>query len=229
MASMRAWVIRAGDGGASVDEFVDGGFVGLAYDAVGDLRRFDRWTIERILEDEGISPVDVHASTLISFQHEVFGGDLVVLPDPSRSEVAAGVVTGAYDHASYLPEGQHRHRRGVEWLARHPRADLPAVLAEVQRQRVAIRRVDSPSLEAYVADLRAGSIGRPADQKVAPRAARAPRASAGSSPRRAASPRRTTPAAPRKAEVATRRCDGCYQTKPVTQFDDDGPFCRDCA
>jgi hypothetical protein len=227
MATMRAWVIRGGEGGGSVDEFVDLGIIGLGYDGVEDLRRLDRWTIERRLEDVGMSTVDAHADVLISFLHEVLSGDVVVMPDPSRGEVVIGVVDGPYDHATHLGPDQHRHRRRVEWIARHPRTDLPTVLADVQRQRVALRRVDSPSIDEHLAQVRSGEIGRPADQRTAPRAARAPRASAG--PRAPRAPRPSRATAPKKPEMATRRCDGCYQTKPLTQFDPDEALCRDCA
>jgi hypothetical protein len=224
MATMRAWVIRGGEGGGSVDEFVDAGIIALGYDGVGDLRSLDRWTIERRLEDAGMSTIDAHADVLISFLHEVFSGDVVVMPDPSRGEVVVGVVDGPYDHATHLGPDQHRHRRRVEWIARHGRADLPPVLADVGRQRVPLRRVDSPSIDEHLARLRAGELGRPADQRTAPRVARAPRASAG--PR---APRASRAAAPKKPELATRRCEACFQSKPVSQFDGDETLCRDCA
>lgn len=232
MATMRGWIIRGGDGGRSVDAFVADGIIGLGYPEVGDVHRFDRWTLERTLEDAGYHPPDVHADTLRAFADGVVSGDPVVMPDPSRGEVVVGVVTGAYDCASYLAEDEHRHRRKVEWLARHPKADLPTVLADVQRQRVPLRRVDSPSIDTYLASVRAGEIGRPADQTTAPRAPRAPRATGSGSGRAAgssASRRAAAPAAPKKAVVATRRCDGCFQTKPVTQFEADETLCRDCA
>lgn len=231
MARMRAWIIRGGEGGRSVDAFVADGIIGLGYPEVGDVHRLDRWDLERTLEDAGYRPPDVHADTLVAFANAVVSGDPVVMPDPSRGEVVVGVVSGAYDCASYLAEDEHRHRRKVTWLARHAKADLPVVLSDVQRQRVPLRRVDSPSIEAYLASVRAGEIGRPADQTTAPRAPRAARTagsssrSAGSSPSR----RSSAPPAPRKAVVATRRCDGCFQTKPVTQFEADDPLCRDCA
>lgn len=225
---MRAWIVRAGEGGAHVDEFVDQGIVGLPYEVVGDLRRLDRWAIERDLEAVGMTPVDAHATVLISFLHEVLSGDAVVMPDPSRGEVVVGVIDGPYDFAPGRGEEAHPHRRKVEWIARHPRADLPAVLADVARQRVPLRRVDASSIADHVAALRDGRVGRPADQRTAPRAPRAPRAAAG--PRRSSSGGAARPrATPRKAEVATRRCDACFQTKPITQFDGDEPFCRDCA
>ncbi|HRW36447.1 MAG: hypothetical protein KDB04_13390 [Acidimicrobiales bacterium] len=229
---MRAWIIRAGEGGAHVDEFVDQGIVALGYDAVDDLRRMDRWDIERALERVGISPPDAHATILISFLHEVLSGDLVVMPDSSRGEVVVGVVDGPYDFVPGRDEDDHPHRRKVEWLARHPRTDLPTVLADVQRQRVALRRVDSPSIDDHLARVRAGEVGRPADQRTAPRPPRTPRATSSSAPRAPRSSSGSSSRArvtPRKAEVATRRCEACFQTKPVTQFDGDDPLCRDCA
>ena len=198
---MRAWIIRAGEGGAHVDEFVDQGVVALGYDAIDDLRRMDRWDIERALERVGISPPDAHATILISFLHEVLSGDLVVMPDSSRGEVVVGVVDGPYDFVPGRDEDDHPHRRKVEWLARHPRTDLPTVLADVQRQRVALRRVDSPSIDDHLARVRAGEVGRPADQRTAPRPPRTPpraRREASATPPGAA-PRaiRGSPAAPR--------------------------------
>ena len=226
---MRAWIIRAGDDGRAVDRFVDEGVIGLGYDVVGDLERLDRWSIERALDDAGASTVDVHASMLISFLHEIVRGDVVVMPDSNRGEVVIGVIDGGYQHASWLPDDQHRHRRQVRWIARHPRADLPQVLADAGRQRAVLRRVDSPQVADHLAQVTAGELGRPADQATperAPRAASPRRTSASGSTRT-----RRPPAAPRPraAVVPTRRCDGCMQTKPVTQFDGDDPWCRDCA
>jgi hypothetical protein len=229
MATMRAWIIRAGSDGRSVDRFVDEGIIALDYDAIDDLTRLDRWSIERRLEDVDLRPADVHADLLISFLHEVVRGDVVVMADTARSEVVIGVVDGGYEHAAWLPEGQHRHRRRVDWLARHPRADLPSILADVSRQRVAMRRVDSPQIDDHLAAVRAGTIGRPADQRTAPRPARASSTGSVSRTRTTArAPRRAPTPRPGPATVATRRCDGCFQTKPVTQFDGDGPWCRDC-
>ncbi len=224
---MRAWIIRGGDGGRFVDEFVDDGFVGPGYDAVGDLRRLDRWDIERSLERVGATTVDVHASVLLSFLHEVLTGDLVVLADTGRSEVVVGVIDGPYDYVPGRTDDDHPHRRKVRWIARHRWAELPPVLADGQRQRIALRRVDSPSIDEHLARLEAGEIGRPASQRGPVRAERSPGAPrAPRAPRSAAA--RSTPARPRKAEVSTRRCVVCFQTKPVTQFDGDSPSCRDC-
>lgn len=230
MATMRAWIVRAGDGGSHADEFVDGGFIGLPYDAVGDLRRLDRWAIERDLEAVGMTPVDAHATVLISFLHEVLSGDLVVMPDPGHGDVVIGVIDGPYQYAPGRSDDDHPHRRNVAWVARHGRADLPVVLADAARQRAPLRRVDSPSIDEHLARLRAGELGRPADQRSAPRPERSAAGGGEPSARAPRAPRAPRPrATPKKAEVATRRCEACFQTKPVTQFDGDEPYCRDCA
>jgi hypothetical protein len=229
MGAMRAWIVRAGEGGAFVDSFVDEGIVGLPYEVVGDLRRLDRWAIERDLESVGMTPVDAHATMLISFLHEVLSGDAVVMPDPGRGEVVIGIVDGPYEYAPGRSDDDHPHRRKVRWIARHGRADLPTALADAARQRVALRRVDSSSIDEHVARLEAGTLGRPAAQRSAPRPARTASSSSGPRAPRARSSAARPRATPIKAEVATRRCEACFQTKPVSQFDDDEPYCRDCA
>jgi hypothetical protein len=225
---VRGWIIRGGEGNRLIDEFIDAGVIGLGYPSVPDARRVDRWDIERILEAEGSPAVDLHAAMLISFVHEVVVGDAVIMPDTPRGDVVIGVIAGPYEFHPEIDPHRHRHRRRVEWLGRHPRNELPAALHDLHRQRVTLRRVDVAALDEHLRRVRSGELGRPAADRRAPRAPAGPRA-----PRSPRAPRasRASAASTRvaKAEIATRRCVGCFQTKPTSLFDGDDPLCRDCA
>jgi hypothetical protein len=223
---VRGWIIRGGEGNRLIDEFIDAGVVGVGYPSVPDARRVDRWDIERILEEDGSPAVDLHASMLIQFVHEIVVGDAVIMPDTPRGEVVVGVIDGPYEFHPELPPERDRHRRRVTWLGRHARSELPAVLQDLHRQRMALRRVDVAALGDHLERIRAGELGRPATQRTAPRAPRAPRAAG--APRAPRAPR-SAPARPAKPEPAARRCEACFQTKALTLFDGDSTFCRDCA
>lgn len=222
---MRAWIIRGGEGGEAVDRFIDESIIGLGYGEVPDLEKVDRWDIKTALDNAGYSNPEAHADTLIAFLHEMVNGDGVFMSDPNHGDVVVGVIDGPYNCASYLETHEYRHRRKVRWIARHDRSALPVVLNDTARQRSVLRRVDSPSIRTHIDALESGALGRPATQRSAPRAPRVPGSASGSASR----PRRSSASSPKKPVIATRRCDGCYQTKPVTQFDGDETLCRDCA
>ncbi|MGK9270703.1 restriction endonuclease [Williamsia muralis] len=101
-------------------DLVDGRFVSIGWDEIGDLKAIgaDRASIKSQLaaaypaSKPGAFPV--WAGVLLRFGFEMERGDLVVAPNKADSTINFGEVVGDYQ---FLPdEPTHRHRRSVRWL-----------------------------------------------------------------------------------------------------------------
>lgn len=215
------WVIRGGDDDRLVVPFVGEGFVGIDFDEVPDAEILTRLEIRRSLDRDGSSAdFDAFEATLSAFVRELQVGDSILLLDRPCDEVVVGTVTGRYEFHDEVGPGGCRHRRPVEWLARHPVAQLPAAVQPVARQRLLLQQHRDAEWSAYLGTVRDGAVGRePADRPppvVRERAAR----SSSAAPRRAARPAKPTP-------VTTRTCPSCHlQTHPDRFV---GEYCADCA
>lgn len=100
-------------------ELVDGGFISIGWQNIGDLREigFDREELKRALSqaypDDKPRAVAGWAGIMLRFGSEISVGDVIVAPYRPDSTINIGVVTGEYE---FHPEVQdHRHRRRVRW------------------------------------------------------------------------------------------------------------------
>jgi restriction system protein len=104
---------------ALTTELVDGGFVSIGWEKIGDISKIgpDREALK--LAQKTAYPetkpgaIPVQAGTLYRFAFGIEIGDVIVAPYRPDSTINIGVVTGPYQ---YLPDAPlHPHRRPVQW------------------------------------------------------------------------------------------------------------------
>ena len=104
---------------ALTTELIDGGFVSIGWDNIGDLSMIgpDRGALKEAQKDAypDTKPgaVPVHAGTLHRFAFEIEVGDVIVAPYRADSTINIGVVSGPYQYVPDAPT--HPHRRPVQW------------------------------------------------------------------------------------------------------------------
>lgn len=100
-------------------ELVDGGFISIGWDELGDLREIgsDREALKAALTkaypDDKPRTVAGWAGILLRFGAEIAEGDVIVAPYRPDSTINIGIVTGPYEF--HAKEPTHRHRRRVRW------------------------------------------------------------------------------------------------------------------
>jgi len=105
---------------ALTTELVDGGFVSIGWDRIGDISEIgpDREALKEAQKqaypETKPGGIPVQAGTLHRFAFEIKVGDVVVAPYKPDSTINIGVVSGPYQYASQAPS--HRHRRPVRWM-----------------------------------------------------------------------------------------------------------------
>lgn len=112
------------------EELIDGGFISIGYEAMGDLRRVgnDQQAMKEEVEAKYPSikagAIPVWAGTLRRFAFALEIGDIVIAPNRAASTLNFGRITGDYTWDDTAPE--HKSRRSVTWLRRDvPRTDFP--------------------------------------------------------------------------------------------------------
>ena len=211
------WVIRGGEQNRLVDRFIDQGVIGVGYGQVPDAEILTRSEIRRFLLDESsTSALDAQVAMLTAFVREIQIGDSVLVPDTLRGEVVVGTVTGRYEFDGDLRPDDFRHRRTVDWLARHAIADLPTEVQGVAKQRLTLQQHRDAEWSGYLAQVRDGAIGRDPKDRPARSAAPAPRRASRSGATRATKP-----------VVPMRTCPSCFLQQHPDRFR--GDICVDCA
>lgn len=100
-------------------ELVDGGFISIGWEGIGDLRQVgeDRTRLKVLLEETfpeaKAGAIPVWAGVLTRFAFEIQVGDLIIAPYKPDSTLNFGVVTGSYEFVPTAPV--HKHRRKVRW------------------------------------------------------------------------------------------------------------------
>jgi restriction system protein len=118
-ADCRIWAIHNDRRDVS---FVDGGFVGIGWARIGDLRAIgaDREALRAALQvsypEKPPRAIAAWAGMLLRFGFELGRGDLVVHPDKADRTLALGRIAGSYEYLD-SPDTAVPHRRRVEWLA----------------------------------------------------------------------------------------------------------------
>ncbi len=104
---------------ALTDELIDGGFVSIGWDEIGDLREVGlardqlKAALAAKYPDDKPRAIAAWAGTLLRFADEISEGDVVVAPYRPDSTINIGIVTGPYEFHPEAPT--HRHRRRVRW------------------------------------------------------------------------------------------------------------------
>ena len=211
------WVIRGGEENRLVDRFVDAGAIAVVFPEVPDAEILTRSEIRRSLASgQTTAALDAQEAMLSAFVREIQVGDSVLLPDPSRGEVIVGTVTSGYEFQGDPPGDDFRHRRTVDWLARHPVSDLPSAVQPAAKARALLQQDRNAAWSAYLAQVREGEIGRDPKDRRAKTVTSTPR-------------RRSSTAAVRLAKpvVAMRTCPSCFLQKHPDNFH--GDYCADCS
>lgn len=158
MRAAQAWIVRAGREDEYAQVALDRGLVGIGWRRVGDLARATRQRSVRALvadayPHEPAAVRTLYALQLHAFRSTVEPGDLIVLLQRGRPEVAVGEVTGDY---RFVAGRGPAHVRDVHW--RQPRlrrselgSDLLAVSA-----LAAVSRVTRPDAVSRIADAAKG-------------------------------------------------------------------------
>lgn len=100
-------------------QLVDGGFVSIGWDELGDLRAIGssrgelKAALSAAFSDKKPNAIAGWAGILHRFVYEMRQGDVVVSPFKPDSTVNIGVVSGPYEFVTDAPT--HRHRRPVRW------------------------------------------------------------------------------------------------------------------
>lgn len=100
-------------------DLLDEGFVSIAWDELGDLRKLpsDREALKSVLArtypDRKPQAIAAWAGTLMRFRDEIQVGDVVIAPYRPDSTINIGVITGGYEFVAGAKV--QRNRRTVEW------------------------------------------------------------------------------------------------------------------
>lgn len=122
---MAVWLVRAGKFGEQEQTAIDNDIVAVGWNALPDLSsiqsREDMASLYREAYPDASAPkVANEVGQLWAFHSRMEKDDLAILPLKTRSAIAIGKVTGAYEFRTDLGEGI-RHTRPVKWL----QTDLP--------------------------------------------------------------------------------------------------------
>jgi len=215
------WVIRGGEQNRLVDRFIDEGMIAIEYPEVPDAEILTHSEIRRFLAgDLSTAALDAEVGVVTAFVRELAEGQSILVPDPARGEVVVGTITSRYEYHGDVPEDLGKHRRAVDWIARHPIAQLPSPVQGVTRQKLTLEQHRDAEWSGYLRQVRDGELGR--DPKDRP-------AGTTSTTTKSAT-RSTTPRAPRvpkkPAPVTAATCQICFlQTHPDRIHDG---ICEDC-
>lgn len=100
-------------------ELVDGGFISVGWDSLGDLRLIAdgreglKSALANALPDAKPRAIAGWAGNLVRLRDEMQQGDVIVAPFKPDSTINIGVVDGEYEFVADAPT--HRHRRAVRW------------------------------------------------------------------------------------------------------------------
>lgn len=113
---MRVWGIH---NDTLTTELLDGSFVSIGWDTVGDLNRIPgsreglKQALNLALPNSNPRAIAGWAGIMLRFRDEIKPGDVIVAPYKPDSTINIGVVAGDYE---FHPDAEtHRHRRKVDW------------------------------------------------------------------------------------------------------------------
>lgn len=122
---MAVWLVRAGSRGEQENFALENNVVVIGWDELDDLspinsREEMRTLCEQTYPEATKSKISNYTGQLWGFRGRIKKGDIVALPQKTRSAVALGRVVGEYGFKKNNPAGT-KHFRKVEWI----RDDVP--------------------------------------------------------------------------------------------------------
>ncbi len=123
---MTMWMVRAGKAGENEKLALENKAAIVGWDEMPDLsscatREALREMLRTAYPDQKVKTLMNWESQLWPVRETIQVGDLVVLPLKTRSDIAIGKVTGAYQYRTDLPGGPV-HSRPVDWVREYPRS-----------------------------------------------------------------------------------------------------------
>jgi restriction system protein len=111
------WMVRAGEGGFVIDEFLQKKIVGIGWKDMGDLSKFSDYVslkngVRSSYPDYKDGKVNIVASQLYRFSKEFKKGDKVVTYNPTSREYWIGEILSDY---IYQKNGEYLNQRNVRW------------------------------------------------------------------------------------------------------------------
>lgn len=100
-------------------ELIDGGFISIGWDPIGDLRQVGlareqlKAALAAAFPDDKPRAIAGWAGILLRFAGDISEGDVIVAPYRPDSTINIGIVTEPYEFHAEAPT--HRHRRPVRW------------------------------------------------------------------------------------------------------------------
>ncbi len=119
MDDQRMTVVWGIHNDALTTELIDGSFVSIGWDRIGDLAAIgpDREALKAAQKEaypeSKPGAIPVQAGTLFRFAFEMAIGDVVVAPYRPDSTINIGLIAGPYQHLANVVV--HPHRRAVQW------------------------------------------------------------------------------------------------------------------
>ena len=123
---MVMWLVRAGQGGYLIEEFVARGLIAIGWHELGDLSTVTsqeeiRERYNRAYPDERPGRTALAVSMIYKFRFTLEKGQKVVTYDPQKREYLIGAITSDYYHDTDEISGaisNYAHLRKVDWLGR---------------------------------------------------------------------------------------------------------------
>lgn len=169
MSAPKMWMVRAGEGAALVDQYLENGLVSIGWFEGHDLSSVsDRQQLESMLREEYPYMTDAQIRSSLSqvgrFLFDFKSGDNVVTYDPRDRVYHIGEITGDYsfrpEAGLVSPDAHHAQTRPVSWIGRVNRDDL-SVSARNSLGAIMTIFLMNPDLQAEIEGLLAG---RPVQQ-----------------------------------------------------------------
>ena len=117
------WMVRAGEGGYLIEEFVTGGFIAIGWHKLGDLREVTsqekiRELYDHTYSDEKPGKAALDVSMIYKFRCKLEVNQKVVTYDPQKREYLIGNITSDYSHDTNKISDEisnYAHLRKVDW------------------------------------------------------------------------------------------------------------------
>ena len=126
MAEAVIWGIHAGKTGDADALFLQGNYVAIGWDPMGDLaaiapnRDAFKAKVEQVFPDKKPGAIPGIAGQSFRFAHEMKVGDVLAYPSRASRQIHLGHVTSAYRHDPQVSAG-YPNLRGAKWVTSLPR------------------------------------------------------------------------------------------------------------
>jgi hypothetical protein len=118
---MQYWIVRAGEGGKYIDEFLKHNIIAIGWDKIKNARSFkSRAEVEKLYRrayrNESKPAISTNTGQFWCFLGEMQKGDIVLTPNPLTRTIHIGVVKSEYLYGTKkLGDMPYKHRRKVSW------------------------------------------------------------------------------------------------------------------